>query len=66
MTFTERLRGFRWWHELVLVVLIIGLLVIAGAVMPKFLNVKSQLLLSRHLWEMAILALGMTLIVITG
>lgn len=66
MTFSDRLKAFRWWHELVLVVLIIGLMVVAGAVMPKFLNVKSQLLLSRHLWEMAILALGMTLIIITG
>ena len=62
----ERLRAFRWWHELALVILIIGLLVVAGTVMPRFLDIKSQLLLSRHIWEMAILALIMTLIIITG
>ena len=66
MSFANRLKSFRWWHELLLVMLIIGLLATAGAVMPKFLNLKSQLLLSRHLWEMAILALGMTLVIITG
>ena len=66
MTFRERLRPFRWWHELGLVILIIGLLAVAGTLMPRFLDLKSQLLLSRHIWEMAILALGMTLIIITG
>ncbi len=66
MTFRERLRTFRWWHELGLVILIIGLLAVAGTLMPRFLDMKSQLLLSRHIWEMAILALGMTLIIITG
>lgn len=57
---------FRWWHEAMLVVLLIALLATAGVLMPNFLNVKSQLFLSRHLWETAILALGMTLIIITG
>ncbi len=66
MTIRERLRKFRWWHELGLVILIIILLVAAGTLMPRFLDIKSQLLLSRHIWEMAILALGMTLIIITG
>ncbi len=66
MTFRERLRKFRWWHELGLVILIISLLAVAGTLMPRFLDIKSQLLLSRHIWEMAILALGMTLIIITG
>lgn len=66
MSLAGRLKFFRWWHELALVALIIGLLAMAGAVMPKFLDLKSQLLLSRHLWEMAILALGMTLIIVTG
>ena len=60
------LKRFRWWHEGVLVVLLIGLLVFAGIRMPSFLQLKSQLLLSRQLWEFAILALGMTLIIITG
>ncbi len=38
----------------------------AGIAMPRFLDVGSQLLLSRHLWELAILSLGMTMIIITG
>ncbi len=66
MTEFNRLRKFPWWHEVVLVVLLVGLLAFAGAVMPTFLQWKSQLLLSRQLWEFAILALGMTLVIITG
>ena len=34
--------------------------------MPKFLVPNSQMILSKHLWEIAILALGMTPIIITG
>jgi rhamnose transport system permease protein len=54
------------WHELVLLVLLIILLAGAGIAMPSFLNVESQLFLSRHLWETALLSLGMTLIIIAG
>lgn len=57
---------FRWWHETVLGLLLMMLLVGAEYLLPGFLNWKSQLFLSRHLWEFAILALGMTLIIITG
>jgi rhamnose transport system permease protein len=39
---------------------------VAAILMPTFLQPRSQLLLSRQLWEFALLALGMTLIVITG
>ena len=41
-------------------------MVSAASVMPNFVSVKSQLILSKHLWEIAILSLGMTLIIITG
>lgn len=34
--------------------------------MPKFLSIKGQLILSRQLWEMALLAIPMTFIIITG
>jgi rhamnose transport system permease protein len=57
---------FRWWHEVVLVLLLIGLMAVAGTLMPTFLDSKSQLLLSRQLWEFGILALGMTLVMISG
>ncbi len=66
MTILERLKHFRWWHEAVLVSLLIGLLSTTGWLMPGFLRPQGQLLLSRHLWEFAILALGMTAIIITG
>ena len=59
-------RRFRWWHEVVLAILLIVLMIAASSVMPNFVSVKSQLILSKHLWEIAILALGMTLIIITG
>jgi rhamnose transport system permease protein len=57
---------FAWWHEAVLAALLIGLLLLASSLMPNFLQWKSQLLLSRQLWEFAILALGMTLVMISG
>jgi rhamnose transport system permease protein len=62
----SRCRNFPWWHEAALAVLLLGLLAAAGTAMPSFLDWRSQLLLSRHLWEFAILSLGMTLIIISG
>ena len=57
---------FRWWHEAAIAVMLIILLIIAGWLMPTFLKLESQLSLSRQMWELAIITLGMTLIVITG
>ncbi len=62
-TFFKR---FRWWHEAAIALLLVGLLIVSSCLMPKFLKLESQLLLSRQLWELAIVTLGMTLIVITG
>ncbi|MEZ6032646.1 MAG: ABC transporter permease [Planctomycetaceae bacterium] len=59
-------RSFRWWHETVITVFLLIVLQLAGWLVPGFLKVQSQLLLSRQLWEFAILALGMTLIIISG
>ncbi|HJN13008.1 MAG TPA: ABC transporter permease [Pirellulaceae bacterium] len=53
-------------HEIVLVLLLIALMVSVGWLMPTFVQSRSQLILSKHLWETAILAIGMTLIIITG
>jgi rhamnose transport system permease protein len=53
-------------HEAVIAVLLLMLLVVAGYCIPGFLSLKSQILLSRQLWETAILALGMTAIIISG
>lgn len=59
-------RPFRFWHECVLLVLFVALLAVAEGVMPGFLDWKRQMYLSRHLWEFAILATGMTMVIISG
>ena len=66
MSFVDRAKRFPWRHEAVLLLLIVLLLAIAGSLQPGFLQLRSQLLLSRHLWEFAILALGMTFVIISG
>ncbi len=58
--------GFLFWHEFVLVALLAGLLIYAARVEPVFTRTKTQLNLSTHIWELAILALPMTLIIITS
>lgn len=62
----DRSKRFRWWHEAALAILLLVLMIAASAVMPNFVSLKSQLILSKQLWEIAILSLGMTLIIITG
>lgn len=57
---------FPWWHEATLALLLILMLAAMHFAMPGFLRPRGQLLLSRHLWELAILSLGMTMIIITG
>jgi rhamnose transport system permease protein len=58
--------GFPYWHELLLAVLLIGLMVAAGLVDPVFVQPGVQLTLSTHVWELALLALPMTFIIVTG
>lgn len=62
----SRAGWFRWWHELVIFILLMLVLLAASACVPGFLQLRGQLLLSRQMWEMAFLSLGMTLIVISG
>jgi rhamnose transport system permease protein len=64
-TSTARLE-FPYWHELVLAALLLALLIVAGSFKPEFLQLRGQLLLSRQLWEFALLALPMLLVIITG
>lgn len=56
----------KYRREIVLALLLACLLGIAGWFMPSFLRLRGQLLLSKHLWETAILAVAMTPIIITG
>jgi len=60
------LRAFPYWHELVLAGLLVALLVYAGHTEPRFLTLRAQLGLSSDLWSLALLALPMTLIIITA
>ena len=53
-------------QEIVLIVLLVGLLGTAGYLSPTFLSSRAQLGLSTHIWDLAIIALPMTLIILTA
>jgi rhamnose transport system permease protein len=53
-------------HEAMLAVLLVGLLIVAGRLSPDFVAPSTQTELLTHVWETALLALPMTLILITG
>ena len=53
-------------QEFVLLILLLGLLITAHILSPNFLGAAAQLELSTHVWELALLALPMTLIILTG
>jgi rhamnose transport system permease protein len=61
-----RLRRVSYWHELVLASLLSGLLIWAWRVEPRFVTWETQLELSTHLWELALLSVPMTLIILTA
>jgi rhamnose transport system permease protein len=63
---TRWLRAFPYWHELVLLALIGALLAYARATQPEFLTLDVQRDLASQVWELAILTLPMTLIIITA
>lgn len=66
MSSKSRLTAFPYWHEVVLVGLLGGLVALAAVVDPAFLGMQAQVELSTHLWEMALIAIPMTLIIITA
>ncbi len=53
-------------REAVLAVLLIGLMVFAGLQEPRFVSIQAQTLLASHLWELAIIAIPMLLIIISA
>jgi len=57
---------FRYWHEVVLLAILGVLLLLARFVMPDFVTLTAQLDLSSHIWELALMCLPMTLIIITA
>jgi len=60
------LQRFPYWHEAVLTLLLAGLLAAAWRFDPAFVSPRVQIELSMHAWELALLALPMTFIIITG
>lgn len=50
----------------ILAILLAGLLLYARSVEPSFVTVRAQTLLASHLWELAIVALPMLLIIVSG
>lgn len=58
------LKDFAYWHEVVLALLLLGLMVWAWRVEPVFVELDTQIELSTHLWELALLTIPMTLIII--
>ena len=53
-------------HEAALLALLIALMAWAASTDPSFVQMNVQLELSRHVWELAILALPMALVILTG
>jgi rhamnose transport system permease protein len=53
-------------HEAILALLLVGLMLLAAHLEPKFVTAFAQQRLSSQIWEIALLALPMTLIIITG
>ncbi|MEW6253547.1 MAG: ABC transporter permease, partial [Planctomycetota bacterium] len=63
---TRPLLGFAYWHEIGLALLVVPLLMLAGRLDPAFLRGATQVELLSHSYELALVALPMTLIVITA
>ncbi|MFC1735894.1 ABC transporter permease [Candidatus Hydrogenedentota bacterium] len=66
MSLLERLRRFPWWHEAVLAGMLLTLLIVGGRLDPIFVSANAQLELSTHMWELALLSIPVTLIIITA
>jgi rhamnose transport system permease protein len=62
----KALRGFSYWQELVLFALLVGLLAWARSVEPLFVTLSTQMELASHMWIIALVALPMLLIIISG
>ena len=60
------MKTFRYWHETVLFAALVALMIVAGVVEPRFVQPATQIELSRHLWEIALLAAPMMLIILTA
>ncbi len=66
MTLWSKFVASTFRHEAVLAALLFLLLLFAGWSDPSFLHIGTQIELSTHIWELALLAIPMTFIIITG
>jgi rhamnose transport system permease protein len=57
---------FAYWHEFGLALLLLAVMVVAGLLEPRFVQPAQQVSLAGDVWPMAMVALPMALIVITG
>ncbi len=57
---------FGFWHEAVLLLLLAGLFACARVLDPAFLAPNTQTELLTHVWETALLAVPMTLLIVSG
>ncbi|MBN1902730.1 hypothetical protein JW926_15495, partial [Candidatus Sumerlaeota bacterium] len=57
---------YPFWHETVMGFLLLIFLAAMGMAEPAFISWQSQRELSTHIWELALLAIPMTLIIITS
>lgn len=60
------MRQFKWGSEAVLLALLVTLLALAFKLDPQFLSMRVQVEALSSIWEVALLAIPMTLIVLTG
>lgn len=54
------------WHEIALFAILLGVAVTMTFVSPKSTQWNAQVILSKHMWETAVLSIGMTMIIITA
>ncbi len=60
------MKRFHHWHEAALAVLVLLVMAVAWRIDPKFVEWDTQKTLFGLIWEPALIALAMTLVVITG
>ncbi|MCC6492059.1 MAG: ABC transporter permease [Pirellulales bacterium] len=58
--------AFAYWHEVTLAMLLIGFFAVAASLEPRFVLPSVQVELAGDAWPMAIVALVMAMIVVTG
>jgi rhamnose transport system permease protein len=61
-----QMNRFPFLHEAVLAFLLLVFIIVMGFAEPAFIRLQTQMELSTHIWELALLAIPMTLVIITA